>query len=118
MPLDAGLWVSALDPTGLATARHEWRSLGLPAIASGTAHPCGLDLPSTGCYLSFPYYFPFGSVLGRPDGAHSVYATEILPFPGDPCPTPNDTPVPTRPYPHPYPYPLTLPLPVTLPTRP
>ena len=36
MPLDAGLWVSALDPTGLATARHGWRSLGLPAIASRT----------------------------------------------------------------------------------
>ena len=55
---DAGLWVSAFDPSGLVAPRDEWAALGLPAIASSASHPCDLDLPSTSCYLSFPYYFP------------------------------------------------------------
>ena len=81
VPHDAGLWVTAFDPSGLSTARDDWRALGLPAIASRRAHPCDLDLPSTSCYLSFPYFFPLASLLGLPDGANSVYASEIIPFP-------------------------------------
>ena len=81
MPHDAGLWVSAFDPSGLRQPRDEWQGLGLPAITARRAHPCDLDLPSTSCYLSFPYYFPLASLLGLPDGLGSVYASEVLPFP-------------------------------------
>ena len=52
--------------------------LGLPAVARRTAHGCDLDTPSTGCYLSFPYFFPLSGVVGRPDGTNAVYAKQIL----------------------------------------
>ena len=77
-PLDSGLWVSAFDASGLRVPRDEWSALGLPAIASRTAHACDLDLPTTRCYLSFPFYFPLAPMIGMPDGNGAVYAREVL----------------------------------------
>ena len=34
-------------------------------------------LSETGCYFSFPYYFPLSGIIGKPDGRSSVYATSI-----------------------------------------
>ena len=59
--------------------------LGVPAIASQQPHGCDLDTQlssPTGCYFSFPYFFPLSGILGSPDGRGSVYATSIEPSPG------------------------------------
>jgi len=72
-PLDAGVWLSAFDPSGL----HALRGLGIPAVDHQRPHECALDTPSTGCYLSLPYYFALGDVVGVPDGRNSVFAHRL-----------------------------------------
>jgi len=92
---DAGLWISAYDAAGLRELRNSVSAAAaVPAIAKRNAHACDLDPPTatgraanklliehrtrpTGCYLSFPFYFPLGGVLGAPDGDSAVYATRI-----------------------------------------
>lgn len=106
-PLDSGLWVSAFDPAGLRELRASAAaSAAVPAIAHRTARSCDLDPPPaaepaatgtllleptprpTGCYLSFPFFFPLGGLLGAPDGVLSVYATSVGGRPVDPPPIP------------------------------
>ena len=74
--LDAGLWISAFDSSGLAHLRRHMR-VPLPALQRRVATPCALDLPTTGCYLSLPHFFPIADVAGRPDGDSAVYAQSV-----------------------------------------
>lgn len=93
-PYDAGLWISAFDVAGLRELRRvPAKQLGVPAIHGEEAHACDLDLPSTGCYFSFPYFWPLHPVIGAPDGLSSVYATKLYRGLSDGARSPNVAPV-------------------------
>jgi len=91
VPLDSGMWISAFDSAGLRELR-ALPSLGLPTVSRRSPHRCDLDLADTGCYFSFPYYFPLSGALGRPDGSGAVYAREFGP-PAAAKPATKPTPI-------------------------
>ena len=77
-PYDTGIWMSGFDAAGLRELRETpRRKLGVPAVHMRDQRECDLDLPSTGCYLSLPYFFPLSGAVGTPDGVSAVYATEM-----------------------------------------
>jgi len=95
-PHSSGLWVSAFDFSGLRELRETPAAAALlPAVAARTPYACDLDpltpapppaagrllfdppVRPTGCYLSLPFYFPLGGVLGTPDGQGAVFATTV-----------------------------------------
>ena len=84
-PLDAGLWISAFDASGLRELRGVAGLSYLPQLSQRSAHACELDVTTrlpfakrpftTGCYFSLPYFFPLSGVQGKPDGEGAIYAT-------------------------------------------
>ena len=83
--VDAGLWISSFDASGLRELR-QIPALGVPAVTDETPHACDLDvlssapaqIPDTGCYFSFPFFLPLSGITGKPDGRSSVYATSMV----------------------------------------
>ena len=100
-PLDSGLWISAFDFSGLRELKDLRSAIGLDVTTADSSPPsssspspfvvgtsrtvpraCSLDLATTGCYLSLPFYFPLGGIVGTPDGVGALYATAITPSAG------------------------------------